>query len=84
MHLSGMAAALLRQEEEGLADIPFPNRFALIVEAQWLEQRNRRIARLVCQVSFRFPASIENIEWQGKHGITRNDVLRLADASFFA
>jgi hypothetical protein len=38
MHLSGTAAALLRQEEEGLADIPFPDRFALIVEAQWLEQ----------------------------------------------
>jgi DNA replication protein DnaC len=82
MRLSGMAAALLRQEEEGLTDIPFQDRFALIVEAQWLEQRNRRIARLVSQASFRFPATIENIEWQGKHGITRNDVLRLADASF--
>jgi hypothetical protein len=34
MHLSGMAAEWVRQEEEGLQDIPFPDRFSLIVEAQ--------------------------------------------------
>jgi hypothetical protein len=34
MRLSPMAAALLRQEEQGLDDIPFPDRFALIVEAR--------------------------------------------------
>jgi DNA replication protein DnaC len=82
MHLSGMAAELLRQEEADLKDIPFPDRFALIVEAQWLEQKNRRIARLVAQASFRFPAVIENIEWQGRRGVTRNDILSLAEASF--
>jgi DNA replication protein DnaC len=82
MRLSEMAAAFLRQEEQGLDDIPFPDRFALIVEAQWLEQKNRRISRLVKEASFRFPAAIEHIEWQGKHGITKNDLLRLADASF--
>jgi DNA replication protein DnaC len=52
------------------------------VEAQWLEQKNRRISRLVKEASFRFPAAIEHIEWQGKHGITKNNLLRLADASF--
>lgn len=82
MRLSPMAAAFLRQEEQGLDDIPFPDRFALIVEAQWLEQKNRRVSRLVKEASFRFPAAIEHIEWQGKHGITKNDILRLADASF--
>jgi DNA replication protein DnaC len=82
MRLSGMAAALTEQEQMGLEGIPFQDRFALIVEAQWLQQKNHRIARLVCQASFRFPATIENIEWQGKHGITHTDVLRLADASF--
>jgi DNA replication protein DnaC len=82
LHLSGMAAAWVRQEEEGMEDIPFPDRFALIVEAQRLENRNRRISRLISQASFRFPATIETIEWQGKHGITRTDFLRLAEASF--
>jgi DNA replication protein DnaC len=82
MHLSGMAAEWVRQEDQGLQDIPFPDRFALIVEAQWLQQKNRRIARLISQAAFRFPAAIEHIEWQGKHGITKNDVLRLAEASF--
>jgi DNA replication protein DnaC len=82
LHLSGMAAALVRQQEERVEDIPFEDRFALLVEAEWLEKKNRRIGRLVSQASFRFPATIENIEWQGKHGITRADVLRLAEGSW--
>jgi DNA replication protein DnaC len=53
-----------------------------VVEAQWLEQKNRRIARLISQAAFRFPASLENIAWQGKHGITHTNLLRLAEGSF--
>jgi DNA replication protein DnaC len=82
LHLSGMAAALVRQQEDGLEDIPFDDRFALLLEAEWLEKKNRRIGRLTTQAAFRFPASIEHIEWQGKHGITKADVLRLAEGSF--
>jgi DNA replication protein DnaC len=82
LHLSGMAASLVRQQEEHLEDIPFDDRFALLVEAEWLEKKNRRIGRLISQAAFRFPASIENIEWQGKHGITKADILRLAEGSW--
>jgi len=82
LHLSGMAAALVRQEDEHLEDIPFEDRLALLVEAEWLEKKNRRIARFVSQASFRYPASLENIEWQGKHGITKGDISRLAEGSW--
>jgi DNA replication protein DnaC len=82
MHLAGMAAAWVQQEEQNLDDIPFADRFTLLVEAQWLQQKNRRIARLISQASFRFPASPENIAWQGKHGISHTDLLRLAEGSF--
>jgi DNA replication protein DnaC len=82
LHLSGMAAALVRQQEDGLEDIPFDDRFALLLEAEWLEKKNRRIGRLITQAAFRFPASIEHIAWHGKHGITKADVLRLAEGSF--
>ena len=45
---------------------------------------NRKTAasRLVKAASFRFPAALEHIEWQGNHGITTNDLPRPADASF--
>jgi DNA replication protein DnaC len=82
LHLSGMAQALVAQEEEDLGDISFEDRLALLVEAEWLEKKNRRIGRLLSQAAFRFPASIENIEWQGKHGITKADVFRLAEGSW--
>ncbi|GHT88642.1 hypothetical protein FACS1894137_17080 [Spirochaetia bacterium] len=82
LHLSGMAAALVRQQEENLEDISFDVRFAILVESEWLEKKNRRIERLVSKAAFRFPASIENIEWHGKHGITKADILRLAEGSF--
>jgi DNA replication protein DnaC len=82
LHLSGMAAAFVQQQDEDLEEMPFDDRFALLVEAEWLEKKNRRIERLVSQAAFRFPASIENIEWQGKHGINKADIFRLAEGSF--
>jgi hypothetical protein len=82
LHLSGMAQALTAQEEEDLRDISFEDRLALLVEAEWLEKKNHRIGRLLTQASFRFPASIENIEWQGKHGMTKTDITRLAEGSW--
>jgi DNA replication protein DnaC len=82
LHLSGMAAALVRQDDEHLEGLSFEDRFALLVEAEWLSKKNRRIARLLAQASFRFPASLENIECQGKHGITKSDIARLAEGAW--
>ncbi|WP_010263599.1 IS21-like element helper ATPase IstB [Treponema primitia] len=82
LHLSGMAAALVRQQEEELEAVSFDDRFAMLVEAEWLEKKNRRIGRLISKAGFRFPASIENIEWNGKHGMAKTDILRLAEGAF--
>jgi DNA replication protein DnaC len=83
LHLSAIAEALQRQEEAGGMDaIPFDERFALLVEAEWLQRKNHRIGRLVSQAVFRFPATLETIAWQGKHGITKADIQRLAEGSW--
>jgi DNA replication protein DnaC len=83
LHLSGMAAAFVRQQEEKDIDaISFNDRFTLLVEAEWLEKKNHRIGRLIKDADFRFPASIENIDFQGKRGITKADVIRLAEGSW--
>jgi DNA replication protein DnaC len=81
-HLSGTAAAFVRQQEEKDIDtVSFNDRFTLPVEAGRLEKKNRRIGRLMKEAAFRFPAAIENIDFQGKHGMTKADAVRLAEGS---
>jgi DNA replication protein DnaC len=83
LHLSGMAAAFVRQQEEKDIDtLSFDDRFAMLVEAEWLDKKNRRIGRLMREADFRFPAAVENIDFQGKHGITKADIIRLAEGSW--
>jgi hypothetical protein len=58
-----MAEALRHQEEEsGMDSVPFDERFALLVEAEWLQRKNHRIGRLVSQAAFRFPATLEDFQ----------------------
>jgi len=83
LRLPGMVQAIQEQDEHGALDnLPFDERFALLVEAEWLSRKNRRINRFLSQAAFREPASIENIEWQDKHGITKADVLRLTESGW--
>ncbi|MFP3040215.1 IS21-like element helper ATPase IstB [Treponema primitia] len=83
LHLSAMAAAFIEQQEQpGPDTLPFDERLALLVEAEWLAKRSKRINRLVTQAGFRFPAVIEDIDYQGKHGISKPDVQRLCEGSY--
>ncbi len=72
----------LQQEQPDITALTFEERLGMIVEAEWLSKRSSRIQRYAAQASFRFPAVIEDIEYNGKHGITKQDVLRLSDGSY--
>ncbi len=83
LKLKAMAQTIREQQEQpDMPALSFEERLGLAVEAEWLAKRSRRIQRHVSQADFRFPAMTEDIEYQGKHGITKQDVLRLTDGGY--
>jgi DNA replication protein DnaC len=83
LHLSAMAAAFIAQQEQpDMEAIPFEERLGLLVETEWLSKRSNRINRLIAKANFRFQAVAEDIDFIGKHGITKPDVQRLCELSY--
>jgi DNA replication protein DnaC len=83
LHLSAMAAKLVEIQDRTENDtLSFDERLALLVDAQWLSKQTKKINRLLVQAAFRFPAAIEDIDYQGKHGIAKQDIQRLAEGEY--
>jgi len=83
MNLSAMADKFTwLQEKQNTQCLSFEEWFGMLVDTEWLAKRGRRIDRFVRQAEFRFPAVVEDIDYHGKHGITKDDILRLSDCSF--
>ena len=83
LSLSAMAHCFTEQQSTtGIHSLSFEERFALLVEAEWLNRRNRRTERLVRQAGFRFPAAVEDVDYHGKKGISKPEVLRLSLGSY--
>lgn len=83
MKLSAMADKLAWQQEHPEVHIlSFDERLGMIVDAEWMTKRERRINRFIRQAEFSFPAVIEDIDYHEKRGISKHDVLRLSDCSY--
>jgi DNA replication protein DnaC len=83
LRLGVMAQKLAEQQENSdMMALSFDERLGMIVEAEWIARKTRRVERHISQANFRFPAMIEDIEYHGKHGITKQDVLRLSDSGY--
>jgi DNA replication protein DnaC len=67
-----------QQEKQDMASLSFEERMGLLVEAEWLSRQSRRINRLVAQANFRFQAAIEDIDFSGRQGMAKPDVMRLS------
>jgi len=77
LHLSAMAASFKEQQNRpDMSSLTFEERFGFLVEAEWQSRRNKRTQRLIRQAGFRFPAAIEDIDWQSKRGIAKPEILR--------
>ena len=77
LHLPAMAACFKEQQDKAdMSSLTFEERFAFLVEAEWLSRKNKRTGRLVQQAGFRFPAALEDVDWQGKRGIAKPEMLK--------
>jgi DNA replication protein DnaC len=83
MKLTAMAAKFVwQQEQPDMQSLSFEERLGMLVDAEWLAKDGRRVERFIRQAEFRFPATVEDIDYHDKRGITKRDILRLSDCSY--
>jgi hypothetical protein len=80
MHLPAMAKKYAELcDNIDTNNLTFDELFGIIVETQWMHRETNRITRLVHDAHFRLPASAENIDYNARHGITKNDSSHIAN-----
>jgi len=86
MHLPAMTEEFRRQIElPAMSELPFEERFGLLVEAEWRERRNNRINRLLKAAKLRCPdACLENVDFDHSRQLDRVLMARLSDMSWLA
>jgi DNA replication protein DnaC len=83
MKLSGMIRAFRATMETSFSAGFTPDEMiACLVDAEWEERQNHRIARLFKRANFRYQVSFEQINTSAQRNIDKNLLLRLADCEW--
>lgn len=83
MKLFGMHDTFKTAIETGKSDSYTIDQFvAQMIEAEWDDRQNRKIARNIKYARFRYRASVENIIYDESRNIERNKLMRLFECSF--
>lgn len=83
MKLFGMHDTFKTAIETGKSDSYTIDQFvAQMIEAEWDDRQNRKIARNIRNARFRYRASVENIIYDQSRNIDRNKLMRLFECSF--
>jgi DNA replication protein DnaC len=82
MRLHGMVEAFRGQvQQTGLAELSFEERFAMLVDQEWIWRQNRALARRLVQAKFRYRASVEDIDFHLARGLDRSLIRSLTQNS---
>jgi len=83
MKLFGMHDTFKTAIETGKSDSYTIDQFvAQMIEAEWDDRQNRKIARNIKYARFRYRASVENIIYDESRNIERNKLMRLFECGF--
>ena len=78
MRLTGMAEAMKDQmARTGMDDLSFEERFAMLVDAQYLYRENKKMKRLLLNAKLKLSASMEDIDYRTQRGLDKSLVLNL-------
>jgi DNA replication protein DnaC len=78
LKLAGMAEALKGQlADPGMNGLSFEERFAMLVDAEYLFRENKRMKRLLRNAKLKLPASLEDIDYRAPRGLDKPVLLRL-------
>ena len=83
MKFYGMLRAFQTNFESGTSkDMTTDEMLAHLVEEEWDDRYNRKIARAILNARFRYKASIEQMSFDTDRGMDKNQVNRLAECAF--
>lgn len=83
MKLNGIADAFKEQLlQPDMYDLPFEERFTLLVDRQWTWKEDRRMKRLLRNAKLKINGCIEDIDYKTPRGIDKSVVLRLANCDW--
>src|SRR6267154_3995454 len=83
MKLLGMLRAFQTSLESGtLNELTGDETIAHLIDEEWDDRYNRKIARSMANARFRYKASIEQMLFDKDRGIEKNQVMRLAECNF--
>ena len=83
MKLTGMLRAFQSSFESGTMNtLTSDEMIAHLIEEEWDERYNKKIARMTMNAKFRYKASIEQMYFESDRGIDKNLILRLAECTF--
>lgn len=79
MKLNGMAEAYEEQlQQSQMGDLPFEDRFTMLVERQWIWKENRALTRRLKYAGLKLDACIEDIDYRHPRGLKRSTIEHLA------
>jgi hypothetical protein len=83
MKLNGMVDALKDQLQQATSqDLSFEERFALIVDRQWIWKEDRRMKRLLQNAHLKINGCIEDIDYRSPRGLDKSVILSLANCDW--
>lgn len=84
IHMGVMAEQLSAQlEDSQFRNVPFEDRLAMLVDAEWSARKSNRLTGLIKKASYAdTQASVENIEYIAERHLDREQILRLASCSY--
>src|SRR3989442_13322119 len=83
MKLHGMAEALRAQmETPDMSQLSFEERFAMLVEQQWLWKENRALARRLSLARLKERGVVEDINYQHPRGLDRKLIRTLSSSEW--
>jgi len=83
MKFYGMLRAFRTNLESGeLNKLTSDEMLAHLIDEEWDDRYNRKIARIMANAKFRYKASIEQMYFEADRGMDKNLVLRLAECTF--
>ena len=80
MKLNGMAEAFQEQLQQPptMDELPFEERFGMLVDRQWSWKEDRRMKGLLKNARLKINACVEDIDYRSPRGIDKSVMLRLA------
>jgi len=83
MKLNGMVDALKDQIQQASShDLSFEDRFALLVDRQWIWKEDRRMKRLLQNAHLKINGCIEDIDYKAPRGLDKSVILSLANCDW--